>query len=136
MRFTFALLSASVAALELPSYFYNQTTDAAGGTVNSPAESWGTSYGSALTDLTFLSSRFNNRMRFGSPALGKLNDLRGYAAGGASGTQTTKSMNWFGGCYLKPSKDFEAYFNSFDAAARFHTYANAADTAPTNAPDF
>jgi len=90
MRFTYALLSASVAALELPSYFFNQTP-ATPTNVPSAAESWGTNYGSALTDFTFLSSRYNNRMRFGSPSnatnsKGKLNDLRGYVAGGLSGT--------------------------------------------------
>lgn len=45
-------------------------------------------------------------------------------------------MNWFGGCYLKPSKDYEAYFNDYNSGGRFHAYTTVGDAAPTNAPAF
>jgi len=116
MRFALALLATSVSALELPSYFFDDN-------LTTGAKSWRTDISSPLADVSYLSSRFNNRLRFqpNTGSSGKLNDLRGYNPAGAD---TVANNSWFGGCYFKPSADFEAYYNDAGSFQRGLKYTD------------
>ena len=136
MRFALALLATSAAALELPSTFFN-------GTGANSATNWATYVKSGLTsaaDISYTTSKFNNR--FGGRGMwptqtlgGKINDRSGFVAGAANANRAL-NMNWFGGCYFKPSKIMEEYFNDLVAGKRFHFYTAPTQTTPDKMPEF
>jgi len=70
-------------------------------------------------------------LQAGDTVTSNINDARGYdsaldtlAAGENARDITPKfaevGMSWFGGCYFKPSRQFEEYYNDLLAAGRFH----------------
>merc|ERR1712110_625323 len=107
------------------------------------ADQWTTDNASTLTDIAWLTSKFNNRFRsnHNGPGTAKINDLSGYVTGqtlGVYNANRATNMSWFGGCYFKPAKQFEDYFNDLTAARRWHNYAvgGATATLPDTLPDF